>query len=198
MIDDVCKVVSIVSVEIFSICIGALTVWTGISNLRLHPPLNVSMATISSIQPSDAGWAGHHTVYITTSPDTPGPNMAMGPLAVLAVLHSPQILGPLSAGLCTCCMLQCCRHRREMFVVDCTLHSCCMSCMGLGPAAAIALCATAVCGEWSWSVVSCHCTLGTTDSSRMCVTFLSWIPAVVGRWSCLNQIPVCSLCSGQW
>ena len=57
MIDDVCKVVSIVSVEIFSICIGALTVWTG-TCLRLHPPLNVSMATISSIQPSDAGWAG--------------------------------------------------------------------------------------------------------------------------------------------
>ena len=130
MIDDVCKVVSIVSVEIFSICIGALTVWTGISNLRLHPPLNVSMATISSIQPSGwagLGWAGHHTVYITTSPSTPGPNMDMDPLAVVAVLHSPQILGPLSAGLCTCCMLQCCRHRREMFVVDCTLHSCCMS-----------------------------------------------------------------------
>ena len=147
--------------------------WTGISNLRLHPPLNVSMATISSIQPSDAGWAGlgwagHHTVYITTSPDTPGPNMDMGPLAVVSVLHSPQILGPLSAGLCTCCMLNaaCCSAAGTGGKCLWLLHAALLlHVLDLGPAAAIALCATAVCGEWSWSVVSCHCTLGTADST---------------------------------
>ena len=80
-----------------------------------------------------------------------------------------------------------------MLVVDYTLQSCCMSwTWGLQ----LPVCATAVCGEWSWSVASCHCTLGTADSSRVCVKFsallLSRIASVLGRWSCLNQIPMCS------
>ena len=156
------------------------------------PPYQVSN------QVAGLAWPGHHAVYITTSPGTPGPNMAMGPIAVLALLHTPQSPDPRSLVCRFVCMLhsavlQCCGHRREMLVVDCTLQSCCMSwTWGLQ----LPVCATAVCGEWSWSVASCHCTLGTADSSRVCEKFfallLSWIARVLGRWSCLNQIPVCS------
>ena len=63
------------------------------------PPYQVSN------QVAGLAWPGHHAVYITTSPGTPGPNMAMGPIAVLALLHTPQSPDPRSLVCRFVCML---------------------------------------------------------------------------------------------